>query len=120
MIVKVKDSDEILGEYNPIKWKKSTGGFGSYGTTKDSFIFSFDNNKIENVILSRVMDENKAIFNGSLIGPSFGNGDLIIWKLNVFENYKSFSRKNSYEKPIRKTENDFTVEECEVFQIIKD
>src|SRR5438045_6210617 len=39
-IVKVKDSSEILGGYNPIKWKSDEG----YGTTKDSFIFSFDNN----------------------------------------------------------------------------
>src|SRR5207248_4473800 len=70
-IVKVKGSSEILGGYNPIEWKKSTIGYGSYGTTKDSFIFSFDNNKIENYVLSRVMNENNAIKNNSLCGPSF-------------------------------------------------
>src|SRR5205823_3823073 len=43
-IIKVKDSSEILGGYNPIKWKSD----GSYSTTKDSFIFSFNNDKIEN------------------------------------------------------------------------
>ena len=46
----MKGSDEIVGGYNPIAWK-SGGGFG---TTKDSFIFSFkNNNRIEDYILRR-------------------------------------------------------------------
>ena len=36
-IIKVEDSNEILGGYNPIGWKSKS----SYGSTKDSFIFSF-------------------------------------------------------------------------------
>src|SRR5205823_2830869 len=43
-IVKVKNSSEILGGYNQIEWKSDY----SYGITKDSFIFSFNNNKIIN------------------------------------------------------------------------
>ena len=59
-VIKVKDSNEILGGYNPIMWKSNM----SFGTTKDSFIFSFKNNDtIENYILSRVMDKNFAIYN---------------------------------------------------------
>src|ERR1051325_10301938 len=59
---KVKDSNEILGGYNPMTWKSDN----SYETTKDSFIFSFKNSDgIENYILSRVVDEEKAVFNGS-------------------------------------------------------
>jgi hypothetical protein len=51
-IIKVKDSNEILGGYSPIEWKSNSG----YGITKDSFIFSFNNNNsIENCILSRVI-----------------------------------------------------------------
>ncbi|RIA83079.1 hypothetical protein C1645_834343 [Glomus cerebriforme] len=49
-IVKVKDSNEILGGYNPIEWKSD----GEYASTKDSFIFSFNNDRIENYILSHV------------------------------------------------------------------
>ena len=30
-----------------------------------------------------------------------------------------FCRKDSYKKPIRETKNEFYVEECEVFQIVK-
>ncbi|RIA78916.1 hypothetical protein C1645_842068 [Glomus cerebriforme] len=55
---KVKDSNEILGGYNPIAWK--TGG--GYDSTKDSFIFSF-NSRIEYYILSRVLNETYATFN---------------------------------------------------------
>ena len=101
----MKDSDEILGGYNPIEWKSDN----SYGTTKDSFIFSFNN---EDHILSRVMNENKAIFNSINYGPSFGERDLYIWS--------SYCRKSSYEKPIRKTEDCFSIDECEVFQIVRD
>src|SRR5437016_3775632 len=50
-IIKVKNSNEILGGYNPIIWKSDY----RYGTTKDSFIFSFKNkDNTENCILSRV------------------------------------------------------------------
>ena len=38
-VIKVKDSNEILGGYNPIEWKPEC----SIGITKDSFIFSFKN-----------------------------------------------------------------------------
>uniref|UniRef100_U9U010 Kelch-like protein 17 n=1 Tax=Rhizophagus irregularis (strain DAOM 181602 / DAOM 197198 / MUCL 43194) TaxID=747089 RepID=U9U010_RHIID len=73
-IVKVKDSNEILGGYNPIKWKSS----GDFVATKDSFIFSFECDKIENYILSRVIDEKHAIYNNRSYGPSFGADDLEI------------------------------------------
>ncbi len=111
VIVKVKDSSEILGGYNPIEWKSND----SFETTKDSFIFSFKyNDKIDDHILSRVIEENNAIGNWSFFGASFGRGDLCIW--NKFDG--NFCIKRSYEKLIRKTESKFVVEECEVFQIV--
>jgi hypothetical protein len=48
------------------------------------------------------MNENKAIFNVNVNGPSFGDG---IWGTVT----GSFYSKNSYEKSVRKTENKFTV-----------
>ncbi|EXX56000.1 hypothetical protein RirG_220260 [Rhizophagus irregularis DAOM 197198w] len=63
-IYKVRDSNEILGGYNPIEWKFD----GSYGITNDSFIFSFKNSDI---ILSRIRNEKDAICNGFTEGPSF-------------------------------------------------
>ncbi|RIA79765.1 hypothetical protein C1645_839969 [Glomus cerebriforme] len=73
-IVKVENSNEILGGYNLISWKSD--GLG--GSTKDSFIFSFNNDKIENFILSRMKDENDAISNSNYTGPSFGKSELMI------------------------------------------
>ena len=70
----MKDSNEILGGYNPIEWKFDD----SYGITKDSFIFSFKNkDDIDNYILSRVMKENRAIYYHYNFGPTFDvKGDL--------------------------------------------
>ncbi|GBC27885.2 carbohydrate-binding module family 13 protein [Rhizophagus irregularis DAOM 181602=DAOM 197198] len=108
-IIKVEDSTEILGGYNPIEWGPNV----YYRTTKDSFIFSFTNDRIENYILSRVVNEKYAIYNGSLYGPSFGESDFMIW--NIFN--INYCKKSSYKKSIRKTEKEFNVEECEIFQI---
>jgi hypothetical protein len=109
-LVKVKGSSEILGGYNPIEWKSNK----LYSTTKDSFIFSFnDNDRIENYILSRVIIEKEAICNSSLCGPSFGAHDFYVWQIFI----GNYCTKSSYEKKIRKTENYFEIEECEVFQI---
>ncbi|GBC02534.1 hypothetical protein RclHR1_04670012 [Rhizophagus clarus] len=87
----------------------------SYYTTKDSFIFSFNNNRTDNYILSRVMDENYAIRNRKYYGPSFGKSDLEIWNFTV-----NYCKKASYEKPIRDSEDYFISDECEVFQIVGD
>ncbi|PKC63572.1 hypothetical protein RhiirA1_422587 [Rhizophagus irregularis] len=119
-VIKVKNSNEILGGYNPIEWKHDER---AYGTTNDSFIFSFESvDSVENHILSRVKNEQYAIFNVRNCGPLFGNqgGDLTIWGDNFNFYERSYCRKRSYKKRIRKTEDSFSVEECEVFQIIKE
>ncbi|RGB24362.1 hypothetical protein C1646_773207 [Rhizophagus diaphanus] len=91
-IIKVKGNNQILGGYNPIKWKSGRG----YGATKDSFIFSFeDGDDINKHILSRVTNENYAIFNDHTYGPSFGSSDLILRGNSIH------CIKDSYEKQIR-------------------
>ncbi|PKK59940.1 hypothetical protein RhiirC2_271365 [Rhizophagus irregularis] len=132
-IIKVKDSNEILGGYNPIKWKDSNeifynpikweSDFG-YGNTDDSFIFSFMNKNINEHVISRVKENEYAINNWSHYGPSFGRGDLTIYGgvedgCNFYDNSNNFCSKRSYERNIRKTESPFHVEEYEVFQIGK-
>ncbi|EXX70098.1 hypothetical protein RirG_090470 [Rhizophagus irregularis DAOM 197198w] len=113
VIIKVKDSNEILGGYNPIAWKSNC----SYGNTKDSFIFSFkDSDDIESYTLSRVKDENNAIFNYYSYGPVFGYRDLGLFVNTVDSGY---CRNGCYENQIRKTTGDFLVEEYEIFQVIK-
>ncbi|GBC27157.2 carbohydrate-binding module family 13 protein [Rhizophagus irregularis DAOM 181602=DAOM 197198] len=95
-IFKVKYSDEILGGYNPIEWKSD-------------------------------MDENLAIRYWDNYGPSFGSGDLTIYggyggfrnESNFCSNGYNYCRKASYEKNIRVSDYTFSVEDYEVFQIIK-
>ena len=91
---------------------------GIWGTTKDSFVFNFKNNgRIEDYVLSRVKDENKAIYNNLSYGPSFGEDDLYVWSENNYNTYFCKCKKASYEKPIKET-GKFFIEECEVFQVI--
>ncbi|EXX60862.1 uncharacterized protein OCT59_021368 [Rhizophagus irregularis] len=117
-IIKVKDSNEILGGYNPIIWKSDR----SFGITEDSFMFSFkDKNSIENYILSRVKDKRYAIYNYPSHGPAFGCG-LVLSGNNFYNSSYCRNMKNkypNYEKSIRETEY-FSVEEYEIFQITKD
>ncbi|RGB29936.1 hypothetical protein C1646_672074 [Rhizophagus diaphanus] len=114
-IVKVKDSDKILGGYNPIGW---SDGINGYGKTKESFIFSFEScDSIDDYILSRVANENCAIWNGCYYGPYFGSYDFALCGKDFYN--ESYCRKGTYEKKIRKTEDTFSVEEYEIFQIIK-
>ena len=74
----MKDSDEILGGYNPITWNSNLPD-RSFSTTKDSFIFSF-RDKVN--VLSRVKNEKRAIRYWSTCGPMFGNPDLILYGNN--------------------------------------
>ncbi|CAB4441502.1 unnamed protein product [Rhizophagus irregularis] len=113
-IIKVKVSKEILGGYNPIEWKSDD----SYGTTKDSFIFSFKRcNDIKSYILSRIKNEKVAILNSFDRGPSFGISDFILD--GDFGKCGNFT----YEKQISETtdlfSDLFSVEEYEVFQITR-
>ncbi|GBB91082.1 hypothetical protein RclHR1_01820014 [Rhizophagus clarus] len=112
VIIKVKDSNEILGGYNPLEWKS----LNSYGDTNDSFIFSFKGSNIENHILSRVKNEERAIYNSILYAPSFGYSDLIIKGASYYS--YSYCKMYDYEKQIRETDDYFSVEDYEIFQIV--
>ncbi|PKC53342.1 hypothetical protein RhiirA1_479502, partial [Rhizophagus irregularis] len=110
-IIKVNNSNEILGGYNPIAWKSNDYEF--FGATKDSFIFSFKNSvDVESYILSRVKSEKYATYNHSDLGPSFGVRDLDLY------GYTGHCNGTDYEKQIRESTDKFSVEEYEVFQLI--
>jgi hypothetical protein len=118
LIIKVKDSKEILGGYNPIEWKscKSVLDNDLFGITKDSFIFSFkDNENVDDYILSRVKNERYATNNTSYLGPSFGVGDLTFH----FTCEYNYCKNCDYEIQIRETNDYFSMDEYEVFQVIQ-
>ena len=115
-VIKVKGSNEILGGYNPIKWKSSAFRENYFQNTKDSFIFSFKSGSIKDFILSRVTNATHATNNFRSYGQSFGVFDLILYGDNSYD--KSSCRVYNYEKKIRSSTDRFSVEEHEIFQII--
>ncbi|RHZ71360.1 hypothetical protein Glove_259g26 [Diversispora epigaea] len=113
VVVKVKDTDEILGGYNPICWNCNCSGL--FSTTNDSFIFSLKNGNIKNYILSRVKNASNAIYNSSSYGLSFGYYDFGMSEDRSFYVNCIFG----YEKQIRKLSGTFSIDDYEVFQIKK-
>ncbi|RHZ60560.1 hypothetical protein Glove_352g62 [Diversispora epigaea] len=123
-IIKVLGSQEILGGYNPLFWD-STCKHGINSKTKDSFIFSINFfNEEEKIILSRVQESARAIFQHKRFGPSFGRRtrkkkqDLKMIDMGM-KIPASSCKRNSYEKKIRESDKPFFVEDYEVFQVIK-
>ncbi|GES93555.1 hypothetical protein GLOIN_2v1868421 [Rhizophagus clarus] len=110
--IKVKGTDEIVGGYNPLIWESSR----VWGETKDSFIFSFKN---RDAIISRVKNSNYAVDYSTICGPQFGY-DLTICSTDRSINYsKIFCKQHFYVKSIRDTEDEFLIEDYEVFQLIE-
>ncbi len=53
-------------------------------------------------------------------GPCFGDGDIAIYSSKESVDYeKIFCEKACYERKIRDSVDDFSIEDYEVFQIIK-
>ncbi|RHZ85093.1 hypothetical protein Glove_71g120 [Diversispora epigaea] len=128
VVAKVKETDEIIGGYNPLAWDNTYNGKHSkWMKTNDSFIFSLKNGNIQNSILSRVKDTEYAIKNVNKIyqkdyGPYFGFGFCLHSnKTNFNLDNTSFSNltNNLYEKPIRTLSTDFSVDNYEVFKVRK-
>ncbi|EXX62603.1 uncharacterized protein OCT59_029128 [Rhizophagus irregularis] len=121
--IKIKETGEIIGGYNPLVWKSYSTG--RCGKTKDSFIFSFKNkDNFRDLILSHVKNMDKAIYYKNSFGPTFYDDlDLYVMKGGIEPredreyNYSSCKQK-SYEKKIRNEEGRFTIEDYEVFQIV--
>ncbi|RHZ75822.1 hypothetical protein Glove_209g92 [Diversispora epigaea] len=114
IVLKVKDTKEILGGYNPLAWHK----IGGYQNTNDSFIFSLNDEDPQKSKLSRIQSSNSTsamYYDGT--GPQFGESDLMLKNNNEF-GFKAFCKKRCYEFPIRETTDISYVEDYEVFQII--
>ncbi|CAG8468122.1 22599_t:CDS:2 [Gigaspora rosea] len=106
IVIKIKNSNRIIGGYNPIEWDSSEG----YLSSRESFIFSFDNNKnMTNCILSRVKNPDCAIFNSDTNYIGFGSD--LEWFGGICEQY-------NYQRKIL-NQVDFAMENYEVFQVKK-
>ncbi|CAB5390433.1 unnamed protein product [Rhizophagus irregularis] len=108
-IVSVKNTDEILGGYNPLNF----GSTREYYVCEDSFLFSLDKNKLTKFIFSKIVDKEHAFFD---YGIDFGanHSDLRLLKNNTNEGQ---CYNNSYEKLIRRRAGTFEIDDYEVFQV---
>ncbi|RIB09532.1 hypothetical protein C2G38_263185 [Gigaspora rosea] len=114
IVMKVKDTDEIIGGYNPIGWDKSVN---NWTNCDDTFIFSLKNGTIDESILSRIKDPQYAVGSYSDCGAQLGRGSDLFTGNNFDKEKKCYCNQTSYEKPIRNTRDWFSVSEYEVFQI---
>ncbi|PKK74706.1 hypothetical protein RhiirC2_846620 [Rhizophagus irregularis] len=120
VLIKLKESQEILGGYNPCSWQRSylddpwtNRPSLDYQNTTKSFIFSFNvKDDIGNFKLSRINYPSNAIYCSNSNGPCFGCGDL--WMTGNFGS----SKKTSYKESITESSN-FFADEYEVFQLIR-
>ncbi|RHZ85962.1 hypothetical protein Glove_58g82 [Diversispora epigaea] len=127
IVIKVRDSGEIIGGYNPSEWRRvkiederssllsHSNDFDYQYQISNSFIFSLTNRSIP--ILSRISSKKEAITWSRNNGPCFGLQDLRITSERCFNRVFGESRIHSYEKKIICRET-FDIEEYEVFQII--
>jgi hypothetical protein len=111
LVIKIINSNQIVGGYNPIKWKID------WVHTPDSFIFLFDNHKNVNTgRIGRVIDTEDAIWCSydRLQFGSFGHGssDLLIDHCGKCSSYpNSYSNIN--------IPRNFDADDIEVFQVVK-
>jgi hypothetical protein len=116
VIVKIKNSEQIAGGYNPLSWDSS----GNNKSTKDSFIFSFtDKNNFQSANVANSKGDQYSVRCRSHCGPYFGYRDLYV---NHNENDKNPDIWNSWHErsyPTLNLPNAFVVDDYEVFQVIK-
>ncbi|RIB04843.1 hypothetical protein C2G38_2148830 [Gigaspora rosea] len=114
VIMKVKGTNEILGGYNPLKWDKNHNG---QMRCNKSFIFSLNKYFVDESVLSRVKIPEHALYVHSTYGPTFVD-------LGMYSNFnhakQCFYQRRSYRKSIINiTSKNFSVDEYEVFKVIR-
>ncbi|GBB93006.1 hypothetical protein RclHR1_00210002 [Rhizophagus clarus] len=111
-IVKIKNSEQIVGGYNPLHWDLSY----RYKSTNESFIFSFTNkNDLQTAKMVYSSGDQHSIYCGPIHGPSFGSGLYVnynnnpnVWCSTHTSCYSSINLPKS-----------MSVDNYEVFQVIR-
>ncbi|RIA91443.1 hypothetical protein C1645_767425 [Glomus cerebriforme] len=110
VIAKIKNSNQIVGGYNPFHWDVN----GLWKSSNDSFLFSFkDVSKFQSVIIGYSKGDPYSIHCGIGYGPMFGIGMDLVCNANGIWT----SESSSYTKT--DIPSIFEVDDYEVFQVIK-
>ncbi|CAG8648623.1 6408_t:CDS:1, partial [Dentiscutata heterogama] len=107
VVLKTHSTNEILGGYNPLIWKKTKNR--KYKKTEDSFIFKFSDTMST---ISRVVNADKAIYYDDCSGPSFGKRDLSL-QCNMVVNDKWYCKKKCYSEQLRSVYGFFNASDYE-------
>ncbi|EXX51721.1 hypothetical protein GLOIN_2v1766367 [Rhizophagus irregularis DAOM 181602=DAOM 197198] len=108
---RIENSKQIIGGYNPIDWYQNS----AYGSTNDSFLFNItDIDNLDTAKIGRCNNSSYAVYHHASYGPTFGSGHDLnaqgkTWYTNNGNAYTNISMPN----------NSFTVDEYEVFQVLK-
>ncbi|CAB4393397.1 unnamed protein product [Rhizophagus irregularis] len=112
VVVKITNSEQIVGGYNPFFWDSSGSKL-----TRDSFIFSFTNkNDFQSAKVTYSNGNNHSIQCASHCGPIFGCGDLY---LNFSEGPNAWHSGCGTCYPTLNLTYRMNVDDYEVFQVIK-
>ncbi|CAB4377959.1 unnamed protein product [Rhizophagus irregularis] len=125
VILKIPNSEQILGGYNPLQWDSSN----TRKHTRDSFLFSFTNRiDLNSATIGRNRRRNDANYDSTIqcyriYGPAFGSSggfDLFQdsdgeWKSHNPHTYCNIDIPEGYGEYY----NFFDVENYEVFQVVK-
>ncbi|CAI2185969.1 7944_t:CDS:1 [Funneliformis geosporum] len=121
LVMKIEEDDAIIGGYNPHGWNHVNTNYAreinfSWIDTNDSFIFSLDEEDLKNIKISRVVDNENAIYKSNFYNYklNFGNRDLVV---NVNDNFGTCNQSH-YESCILDS-NFFLIKEIEILKIVK-
>ncbi|RIA97525.1 hypothetical protein C1645_813933 [Glomus cerebriforme] len=116
VVAKIKNSNQIIGGYNPLEWNSSNRDKPTY----DSFIFSFTNkNDLQSAKVGHSNGNQYSIRCHQIYGPYFGAHDIYI---NYKGNNVFFTRElatGSYPKLDFPDKFNYEIDDYEVLQVIK-
>ncbi|EXX75599.1 hypothetical protein GLOIN_2v1769286 [Rhizophagus irregularis DAOM 181602=DAOM 197198] len=113
VVVKVTDSKQIVGGYNPFYWDLNSRE--KHKSTYDSFIFSFNDPQSAKVSYSNGNQYSLCYYSGNN-GPVFGGGnDLKFHKDTWYSNIDNYSSYPKIDIPT----GSFRADDYEVFQVVK-
>ncbi|EXX56055.1 hypothetical protein GLOIN_2v1769234 [Rhizophagus irregularis DAOM 181602=DAOM 197198] len=115
VLVKITNSEQIVGGYNPFYWN-SVGG---WNTTYDSFLFSFtDTNNLLSAKVSYSNGNQYSVYN-STYGPAFGGGHDLYFNNNNEWYSSTITNFSDSSYPEIGIPAKFKADDFEVFQIVK-
>ena len=110
-VAKVQGSAQLVGIYNPLDWSGN-----GWKQTADSFIFSFkDGKNISTAELSYSNNTERSVYCSNNYGPHTGGLQYVS---GSNDNWRYYVNNCNYNPKVSMPAN-FTVEDYEVFQVIK-